>query len=116
MSLPPGGVWVALPTPFGHDGEIDLPALRAVVHHVVQGGVDVLVPLGTTGEAATLEQPERDAVIAACCEEAAGRPVVAGCGSPSTAHAAAFARRARALGAQGALVVTPYYNKPTQDG
>ncbi len=115
MSLP-GGVWVALPTPFDVDQELDLVALRAVVRHVVHGGVDVLVPLGTTGEAATLEERERDAVIAVCCEEAAGLPVVVGCGSPSTRRATLYAQRARSLGADGALVVTPYYNRPTQGG
>jgi 4-hydroxy-tetrahydrodipicolinate synthase len=115
MTLP-AGLWVALPTPFDAIGAVDIAALRAVVAHVLRGGVDVLVPLGTTGEAATLEDGERDAVIAACREAAPGVTLVVGCGSPATARAIAYAQRARALGADGALVVTPYYNKPTQEG
>lgn len=115
MNLP-SGLHVALPTPFTADGEVDLPAFRNVVRHVRSAGVDALVVLGTTGEAATLDDEERDRLIVACCEEADGRPVIVGCGTPSTRRSAAFVRRARELGAQGALVVTPYYNKPTQDG
>lgn len=110
------GLSVALATPFQRDGALDLPAFRRLVQHVVQGGADVLVALGTTGEAATLEDAERDLVVAACLEEAGGKPVVVGTGSSSTAQAAAWTRRARAMGAHGALVVTPPYNKPTQAG
>lgn len=116
MSPDLSGLAVALATPFKASGEVDLPAFRRLVRHVVAGGVDMLVPLGSTGEAATLEEPERDAVIAACLEEAQGRPVIAGTGSNATRQAAAWTRRAQALGAQGALVVTPYYNKPTLPG
>ena len=110
------GLAVALATPFTPSGEVDLKAFRKLVRHLVAGGVDTLIPLGTTGEASTLLDAERDAVIAACLEESQGRPVVVGTGSNATRQAAALTRRAQALGAAGALVVTPYYNKPTPDG
>lgn len=110
------GLWVALATPFRADGELDLPALRRLVRHVVDGGVEVLVALGSTGEAATVDDEERDRVIAACLDEAGDCPVVAGTGSNDTRRAAAWTRRAQELGAAGALVVTPYYNKPTAGG
>lgn len=110
------GLFVALATPFDEQGEVDLPAFRRLVRHVVTGGADVLVVLGSTGEAATLEEPERDALITACLAEAGGRAVLAGTGHNATAQAARWTARAQALGAHGALVVTPYYNKPTVDG
>lgn len=116
MTLDLSGLSVALATPFTPAGEVDLPAFRKLVRHVVTGGVDVLVPLGSTGEAATLLEAERDALITACLEESAGRPVVVGTGSNATRQAAAWTRRAQDLGAAGALVVTPYYNKPTPSG
>jgi 4-hydroxy-tetrahydrodipicolinate synthase len=110
------GLAVALATPFHADHSVDLQAYRRLVRHCVAGGVDVLVALGSTGEAATLEEGERDALIAAALEESKGRPVVVGTGSNATRQAAAWTQRAQALGAAGALVVTPYYNKPTADG
>lgn len=110
------GLAVALATPFTNEGAVDLPAFRRLVRHVVAGGVDVLVPLGSTGEAATLVEGERDALITTCLEECDGQPVVVGTGSNATAQAAAWTARAQALGAHGALVVTPYYNKPTVAG
>ena len=116
MTLDLSGLAVALATPFTSSGELDLPAFRKLVRHVVGGGVDTLIPLGTTGEASTLLDAERDAVITACLEESKGRPVVVGTGSNATRQAAAMTRRAQELGAAGALVVTPYYNKPTPDG
>lgn len=116
MSLPLSGLGVALATPFTLSGEVDLPAFRRLVRHCVAGGVDFLVPLGSTGEAATLLEAERDAVISACVEEAEGRPVIAGTGSNATRQACAWTKRAQELGATGALVVTPYYNKPTLVG
>jgi 4-hydroxy-tetrahydrodipicolinate synthase len=111
-----GGLSVALATPFQPDGSLDLPAFRRLVKHVAGGGADVLIALGTTGEASTILDEERDQVVAACLEEAGGKPVLVGAGSASTAQAALWTRRARALGANGALVVTPYYNRPTQAG
>jgi 4-hydroxy-tetrahydrodipicolinate synthase len=116
MSLDLSGLAVALATPFKTSGEVDLPAFRRLVRHVVEGGVDVLIPLGSTGEAATLAEPERDELITTCLEEAQGRPVIAGTGSNATKQAMAWTARAQVLGAQGALVVTPYYNKPTIKG
>lgn len=116
MSTVPAGLHVALATPFAPDDSVDLAAFRRLVRHVVQGGADALVPLGTTGEAPTLTDAEKDAVVTACLEEARGRPVIAGAGSNATAQACARARRAQQLGAQGALVVVPYYNRPMPDG
>jgi 4-hydroxy-tetrahydrodipicolinate synthase len=110
------GLAVALATPFTPSGDVDLDAFRKLVRHVRDGGCDVLVPLGSTGEAATLLEHERDRIISACLEEAGDLPVVAGTGSNSTAQAAAWTRRAQELGVRGALVVTPYYNKPVVAG
>ncbi len=116
MTLDLSGLAVALATPFTPAGEVDLPAFRKLVRHVVAGGVDTLVPLGTTGEASTLLDAERDAIIAACLEESSGRRVIVGTGHNATRQTAAMTKRAQALGAAGALVVTPYYNKPNPDG
>ena len=110
------GLAVALATPFTADDQVDLPAFRRLVRHCVEGGVDTLVVLGSTGEATTLLEAERDALITATLEEASGRTVVVGTGSNATRQTATWTARAQALGAQGALVVTPYYNKPTVDG
>lgn len=110
------GLSVALATPFTEAGEVDVKAFRALVRHVVGGGTDVLVVLGSTGEAATITEDERDPLITACLEEAGGRPVVVGTGHNSTRQTALWTRRAQELGAQGALIVTPYYNKPTPQG
>ncbi len=110
------GSLVALPTPF-RDGQLDLEALRRLVDRQIEAGTSGLVPCGTTGEASTLSASEFEAILRAVVEESRGRvPVIAGTGSNSTAAAAARAKRARALGADGALVVVPYYNKPTQPG
>jgi len=116
MTLNLSGLAVALATPLTAAGEVDYPAFRRLVRHVVAGGVDTLIPLGTTGEASTLVDSERDALIVATLEECGGRPVVVGTGSNATHHAVAMTRRAQELGAAGALVVTPYYNKPSADG
>jgi 4-hydroxy-tetrahydrodipicolinate synthase len=110
------GLAVALATPFTNAGEVDLAKYRRLVAHVLEGGVDVLVVLGSTGEAATLVERERDLLIETTLEEAHGRTVVAGTGHNATAQACAWTRRAAELGAHGALVVTPYYNKPMPRG
>jgi len=110
------GLLVALATPFTPDFQVDLPAFRRVVRRVVDGGADGLVVLGSTGEAATLLEADRDALIEACLQEAGALPVIAGTGHNATHQAAAWTRRAQDLGAHGALVVTPYYNKPTPGG
>lgn len=110
------GVHTALVTPF-RDGALDLPAFEALVHRQVEAGVQGLVPCGTTGEAPTLTDDEWRAVVEACVRGAGGRvPVTAGCGTYDTAHSVHRCRVARALGAQAALVVTPYYNKPPIEG
>lgn len=110
------GLCVALATPFQSSGAVDVAAFRRLVRHVAGGGADVLIPLGSTGEAATLSEEERDRLIEACLAEAGKKTVVVGTGSNDTARAAALTRRAQELGAHGALVVAPYYNKPMPKG
>ncbi|HYN39910.1 MAG TPA: 4-hydroxy-tetrahydrodipicolinate synthase, partial [Rhodospirillales bacterium] len=110
------GSIVALITPF-KDGAFDEPAFRALVDWHIDAGTDGLVPCGTTGESPTLSHAEHRQVVEVCIDAAAGRvPVIAGTGSNSTAEAIELTRHARQAGAAAALVVTPYYNKPTQDG
>ena len=113
---PMTGTWVALPTPFAVDGGLDISAFQNVVKRCVDNGVDGLVPLGTTGEAVTVTESERADLIGACLELAGDLPVVVGAGSNDTQTAARWAAEARSLGANGALVVTPYYNRPNRDG
>lgn len=110
------GLSVALATPFTPGGDIDFKAFRALARHVADGGADVLVVLGSTGEAATILESERDPLITACLEEANGKKVVAGTGHNSTSQTVAWTKRAQELGAHGALIVTPFYNKPTPQG
>jgi 4-hydroxy-tetrahydrodipicolinate synthase len=120
------GLGVALATPFhpasaDHDaaygaGGVDLDAFRALVSRLVNAGTDFLVVLGSTGEAATVIESERDALVAAALEEARGVPVIVGAGHNSTAQAVALAARSARSGADGLLVVTPYYNKPQPAG
>lgn len=110
------GSIVALATPFA-GAAVDEPALRRLVDHQIACGTDGLVPCGTTGESPTLSHAEHKRVVELCIEQAAGRvPVIAGAGSNNTAEALDFMRHAEDAGADAALVVTPYYNKPTQDG
>ena len=110
------GSWVALVTPF-RDGKIDEPALRRMVDLQVAAKTDGLVPCGTTGESVTLSPKERERVIALVVDQSHGRlPVLAGGPGADTAASVESARRAKALGAEGVLAVTPYYNKPTQEG
>jgi 4-hydroxy-tetrahydrodipicolinate synthase len=118
MAHPNGfqGTMTALATPM-RNGIVDEEALRRLVADQIAGGVDVLVPCGTTGEGATLTSEESTRVIRVVVEEARGRaPVVAGCGSNSTTTTIENCQRAREAGAHAALVVTPYYNKPQQEG
>jgi 4-hydroxy-tetrahydrodipicolinate synthase len=111
------GVGTALVTPFTRSGGIDEPALRALVERQVAGGVHFVVPCGTTGETPTLSSDERDRVVRITVEVCAGRiPVLAGVGGYDTAEVAGLAHATEALGVQGLLSVTPYYNKPTQEG
>ena len=114
------GVFTALVTPFTSGGEIDEPSLRALVRRQIAAGVAGLVPCGTTGESATLDPAEHERVVAIVADEAshAGRPVrvLAGAGSNDTRRTIALARASIKAGADALLVVTPYYNKPTQAG
>jgi 4-hydroxy-tetrahydrodipicolinate synthase len=106
----------ALVTPF-RDGAVDEDALRALVDWQVESGTRALVPVGTTGESPTLSHDEHGRVVEICISQAKGRvPVIAGAGSNATAEAVSLARHAEAAGADAVLVVTPYYNKPTQEG
>jgi 4-hydroxy-tetrahydrodipicolinate synthase len=110
------GSMTALATPF-RDGALDESAFQALVEQQIQGGTDVLIPMGTTGESVTMTAEERTRAIQVAVAAAKGRvPVVAGAGSNNTREAIDSVRRAREVGAQGALIVTPYYNKPTQAG
>ena len=110
------GSMVALVTPF-RNGAVDEPALRALARWQIEKGTDGLVPCGTTGEGATLQPNESYQVIRACVEEARGRvPVIAGCGSNDTRRTIENVKQAKEAGADAALVVTPYYNKPTPEG
>lgn len=111
------GCGTALVTPFTGEGAVDLPALRSLVDWQIVEGIDFLVPCGSTGEAQTLSEAERDRVVASVLEVAAGRvPVMAGATSNDTARAVEETRRMCRLGADFILTATPYYNKPTQDG
>lgn len=111
------GCGTALVTPFTAAGDVDEPRFVALVERQVAAGVPLLVPCGTTGEAATLEPREHQRLIALTVEAARGRArVIAGVGSNATAATIERARAARAAGADAILVVAPYYNKPTQAG
>jgi len=110
------GILTALVTPF-RDGEIDEQALRAMVARQIDAGVTGLVPCGSTGESATLSHVEHRRVVEIVVESAAGQvQVVAGTGSNSTQEAIELTQHARQAGADGALLLSPYYNKPTQEG
>lgn len=111
------GAYTALITPF-HNGEIDFPALDALVERQIEGKIDGLVPCGTTGESATMTGTERLSVIKRVVDVAAGRvPIIAGTGSNNTLESTEFTRRVSEIpGVDAALVVVPYYNKPGQRG
>ncbi|WP_158045095.1 4-hydroxy-tetrahydrodipicolinate synthase [Skermanella pratensis] len=110
------GSIVALLTPF-KNGKVDEKAFQSFVDWQIGQGTNGLVPVGTTGESPTLSHEEHMRVVELCIEAAAGRvPVIAGAGSNSTAEAIAFTRHAKKAGADAVLTVTPYYNKPTQEG
>jgi 4-hydroxy-tetrahydrodipicolinate synthase len=110
------GTHTALVTPF-RDGAFDRQAFRALIETQLSGGVEGIVPVGTTGESPTLTHEEHTEVIKTAIEAARGRcKVIAGTGSNSTAEAISLTREAERLGADAALLVAPYYNKPTQEG
>jgi 4-hydroxy-tetrahydrodipicolinate synthase len=114
------GIHTALITPFesgSRGGQVDEEALRAHVERQIEAGIDGLVPCGSTGESATLSHAEHRQVVEIVIDAASGRvPVIAGTGSNSTREAIEFTAHARDAGADGALLLSPYYNKPTQDG
>ncbi|MCA1960126.1 MAG: 4-hydroxy-tetrahydrodipicolinate synthase [Desulfomonile sp.] len=110
------GTFTAIVTPF-KDGSVDEAALKSLMRFGIEGGVNGFVPCGTTGESPTLSHEEHNRVIELTVKEVAGQvKVIAGTGSNSTEEALALTRHAKKVGADGALLVSPYYNKPTQDG
>jgi 4-hydroxy-tetrahydrodipicolinate synthase len=110
------GSWPALVTPF-RNGKVDDKAFVALVERQIANGTHALVPCGTTGEASTLSHEEHRHVVELCVKTAAGRvPVIAGAGSNSTDEAISLMQHAKTVGAHAALVVNPYYNRPSQDG
>jgi len=110
------GISTALVTPF-RDGEVDEAALRSLVEFQIDAGIQGLVPCGSTGESATMSHAEHVRVVEIVVATAGGRvPVLAGTGSNNTREAVELTRHAKAAGADGALLISPYYNKPTQEG
>lgn len=110
------GAFVAIVTPF-KNGKVDETALRALIEYQISGGANGIVPCGTTGESATLSHEEHDQVIRIAVEACKGKvPVLAGTGSNSTQEAIKLTQHAQAAGADGSLQITPYYNKPSQEG
>jgi 4-hydroxy-tetrahydrodipicolinate synthase len=111
------GSMVAMVTPMKADGSVDQAALRRLVEFHIEQGTDAIVAVGTTGESATLDEAEHCDVITQVVEYAAGRiPIIAGTGANSTSEAVSLTRCAKEAGAAACLLVTPYYNKPTQEG
>ncbi len=110
------GSLTALITPF-RDGKLDEKAFQGLVEWQIDEGTDGIIPVGTTGESPTLSHDEHERVVELCIEAAAGRvPVIAGTGSNSTEECVRLTQHAKTAGADAALIVTPYYNKPSQDG
>jgi 4-hydroxy-tetrahydrodipicolinate synthase len=110
------GTFTALVTPF-RNGDVDLAAFEKLIEAQISGGVDGIVAVGTTGESPTLSHEEREQIIGLAVKVAKGRcKVLAGTGSNSTQHAVADTKKAEQLGVDGALLVAPYYNKPSQEG
>jgi len=111
------GSMVALVTPMNEDGSLDVPTLRRLIDFHIDNGTDAIVAVGTTGESPTLDMDEHCEVIRVSVEQAGGRvPVIAGTGANSTREAIELTRCAQKAGADACLLVTPYYNKPTQEG
>lgn len=111
------GAYTAIVTPFDRSGKLDFECFRSLIENQVEAGIDGIVPVGTTGESPTLDMDEHSLVIERAVEYAAGRiKVVAGTGANSTAEAIELTRHAMEAGADGTLQVTPYYNKPNQEG
>src|SRR6202140_3910428 len=111
------GCGTAMVTPFRRDGALDEATLIHLINRQIEAGIDFLVPCGTTGESPTLTHEEHLRVVELTVEVAKGKvPVLAGAGGYNTAEGIALAREISAIGAGGILSVTPYYNKPTQEG
>jgi 4-hydroxy-tetrahydrodipicolinate synthase len=111
------GAYTAIVTPFNKDGSVDYGKLRALIAMQIEGGVDGIVPVGTTGESPTLDFDEHEKVIEVAIEAAARKiKVIAGTGGNATSEALTLTRHAIGAGADGTLQVTPYYNKPNQEG
>lgn len=110
------GTYTAIVSPF-RNGELDEQGLRRNIEHQIDGGVDGIVPVGCTGESATLTREEHERIVEIAIEEAKGKiKVIAGAGSNNTKEALEYTRHAKDAGADAVLVITPYYNKPTQNG
>lgn len=111
------GSMVAIITPFDEQGRVDVESYRQLIEFQIENGTDVIVPCGTTGESATLSYEEHNQVIKTCIEQVNKRvPVVAGTGSNATHEAIEISQHAKEMGADGVLLVSPYYNKPSQEG
>lgn len=111
------GAYTAIVTPFNRTGEVDYGKLRALIAMQIEAGIDGIVPVGTTGESPTVDVAEHEKIIEVTIEACKGKvKVVAGTGANSTAEALELTRHAKAAGADGTLQVTPYYNKPNQEG
>jgi len=111
-----GRLLTAMVTPFDENGALNIPAAKELVEHLIQTGSDGIVVAGTTGESPQLSAEEKDELLKAVIEQAAGRvSIVMGTGTNSTAHSIENTRRAEELGADGVMLVVPYYNKPPQE-
>jgi 4-hydroxy-tetrahydrodipicolinate synthase len=111
------GAYTALITPMHESGEVDYEGFRRLIEFQIHEGIDGILPLGTTGENPTLDEDEEENLIKIAVEAAKGKvPVIVGSGSNDTRHMVAYTERAKRMGADAALVVTPYYNKPNDDG
>ncbi|MEI6516862.1 MAG: 4-hydroxy-tetrahydrodipicolinate synthase [bacterium] len=111
------GAYTAIVTPFNKDGQVDYGKLRALIDLQIKAGIDGIVPVGTTGESPTVDVAEHEKIIAVTIEACRGKvKVIAGTGANSTSEAIDLTKHALAAGADGTLQVTPYYNKPNQEG
>ena len=111
------GAFTALITPMKENGDVDYDGFRRLINFQLEQGIDGLVPLGTTGETPTLDEDEEEKLIRIAIDEVKGKvPVIIGTGSNDTKHMVSYTKRAKDMGADAALVVTPYYNKPNDDG
>ena len=111
------GAYTALVTPMKDNGDVDYDGFRKLINFQLEQGIDGLVPLGTTGETPTLTEDEEEKLSRIAIDEAKGKvPIILGAGSNDTRHMVNYVKRAKDMGADAALVVTPYYNKPNDDG